>query len=239
MVERSGIHEGDLKRLTTLLARAPEIMGEQLRLAFSKGIRLFKNHFVETRLSGGSGLRRGRHTSPAAWPVWVTPRGTSIDQIHARMWSIYPWMRIHEQGGTITARRRKMLAIPLRSAKAAGGYLKGAFVRITDASTLQTMSRFNPTALSYVGENERSLYAVPGLITIKSKKGQLLLGRGDPVTMKFTPLFVLKRSVTIKPRLKLRYTFARWARGPEFALVLRNGMRAALEKIERSVPRIG
>lgn|GEM_PF-5267481 len=233
MVERSGIHEGDLKRLTTLLARSPEIMGEQLRLSFSKGIRLFKTHFIETRMSGRPGLNRGRHTSPAAWPVWVTPRGTDIDQVHARMWTVYPWMKIHEDGGTITARRRKYLAIPISreyggQAKTEGGYLRGAFVRITDKDT---------AAPDYVGAGERSLYAVGGLFPFRSKKGNLLLGMrkgGDLV-----PMFVLKRQVTIKPRLKMRYTFTRWARGQELAMVLRNGMRTALDKIERSVPRVG
>ena len=64
-----GINEKDINQLTELLYRLPSVMGEQLRLAFSKGIRQFKNHLIETRLSGPPGLRRGRHTSPASWPA--------------------------------------------------------------------------------------------------------------------------------------------------------------------------
>lgn len=92
-----------------------------------------------------------------------------------------PYARIHEEGGWITPKKAKHLAIPLQAAKTAAGVSRWTSPR------------------NFPGE----------LTFIKSKLGNKLLvkfvGRGKRKRM--IPMFVLKDSVFIPPRLNFGRTF--------------------------------
>lgn len=82
-----------------------------------------------------------------------------------------PYAKIHETGGTITPKRSRYLAIPLAAAKTAAGVTRLASPRMD-----------------------------PTLRLIRSKAGNLLLVRPKK-RGGFTPMWVLKSSVTIPARL--------------------------------------
>lgn len=104
------------------------------------------------------------------------------------------YAKTQEFGGTITPKKAQYLAIPLNAAKTKAG-----------------VSRYS------------SPRDIPGLFFMKSKAGKPLLvkrvGKG-----KIQPMFVLLKSVTLKPTLGLRETIKKFFSGREFETRIKTGV---------------
>jgi len=104
--------------------------------------------------------------------------GENLEALTLSIYSGSKYARIHEKGGTITAKPGKALAIPLDAAKTAGG-----------------ASRY------------KSPKEIPDLVMIKRPGRPPLLvkqavrGRGMDRRIMGIPMFVLVKSVMIKPQL--------------------------------------
>lgn len=101
-------------------------------------------------------------------------KGSNLENLVGEIGGIF-YARIHEYGGTITAKRAKYLTIPLPAALNSNGTPKKKSARDWDKTFI-----------------------------ITSKKGNLLIVQRDG--RKLIPLYVLKTSVYIPPRLNLRKT---------------------------------
>lgn len=111
----------------------------------------------------------------------VARHGANAVSLLCSIGSNAPYARVHEYGATIVPRSAKYLAIPLAAAKTAAG-----------------VSRWS------------SPRDFPGELTfIKSKLGNKLLVKfvGKKKNKRMIPMFVLKDSVTIPPRLNFENTF--------------------------------
>jgi hypothetical protein len=105
----------------------------------------------------------------------VEVTGTKLDDIQGRLGSALPYAKIHETGGTITAKKSKYLTIPLPAALGPNGVPKKKSAKEWDNTFIAT-----------------------------SKKGNLIIfqKQGGRVV----PLYLLRTSVKIPPRLGLRDT---------------------------------
>ncbi len=101
----------------------------------------------------------------------VTSKGGDLNSWHMAEFTTSPYAKIHEHGGTIRPKSAKYLAIPLAAAKAKSGDLRGGPRSFTN-----------------------TFFA-------KSKAGNLILFQNQGKGKKPLPLFVMKKQVTLKPRL--------------------------------------
>jgi len=203
-------------RLRAAIARAPLLAATAFRQATTQAGLGFRARMIEGRMSGPPGINAG--TGELRKSLNAVP--FQGDDVFGCKVGFYGPQgkpaRIHEYGGTIRANgnasacgKGKYLAIPLPAAKTGNGR-----VRRNPCEFGEYDAKKNPT----------------GLLLIKSKKGNLLLvsvgkAKGAPKTrlakgirknvtkahaaalekkqsaQTITPLFVLKTSVTIPPRL--------------------------------------
>jgi len=167
-------------------ARTPEDVLREATKVLQRGGQRFVRTMVTQRLSGPTSANSlSRRSGNLARSVGAEVRmvGPMTLRLVGFVRSTAPYARIHEYGGVIKPKKAKFLAIPLQ--KTRGGA----------ASFASAMGPRN----------------YPGKLTfVVSKKGNLLLGlvlyKGGK-QKGFKPLYVLKRSVYIPPRLGLRATF--------------------------------
>lgn len=181
----------DVSRWKQLVAKFPKTLAEACRLGLLKGMTDFREYFRERQLRGRPGLNRRTSALFNSFALLGSPKGAGLNDVWAKLASSSKYALIHETGGTIRPKRRKFLAIPLPTAQAKAGAMRGNLVGLDPA-----------------GGTTPSLYGVKGLVLFKSKAGNLLLGEPKPGGI--VPLFVLKRSVTIPPRLGFLARFKEW-----------------------------
>jgi len=145
--------------------------------------------------------RRGRLRSSVRGSV----KGTTLKNLRARLmvgskWA--PYARIQEEGGTITS-RGKMMTIPLKAALTGSGKIK-AKARIEGPTVIRNKKSGKSRKVWTTGFGINRV--------IKTKAGNLIIvsrppGKTDKKTVGRdnrlfgTALYVLKRKVTLKPRL--------------------------------------
>lgn len=169
----------------------------------------FNAYWQKTKHRGRPGLmpRRGQGGGLLS-SRQIIMTGDSVKTLRG-VWSIggerNPYARIQEFGGTVLPVKGKYLAIPLAAAKTAAGVS-----RVKGPLEYGKFSKENPG----------------GLVLIKSKKGALLLmavlgktekgrqktrgfkgAKGEKLRSRLVPMFVLKKQVTIPPRMGVRETF--------------------------------
>jgi hypothetical protein len=218
------VPESDIRRFNFLAGAIPKEMARQMGDAAWKTMTRFRAVFVAARLSGRPGLRRITGDLIRSFRVGRTPRGTRLDDIVSWLASRSTYAATHEYGKVIRPKRRRMLAIPLPAAKTEAGAVRGKSVRVARAE----MSRGS----ILIPKGERTLYARRDLTLIRSKKGNLLLvektgGRS------FIPMYVLKTSVRIPPRMNFFNTFRTWVMKPAALRFFRRALKKAFEKFEK------
>lgn len=169
---------GGEEAIRNRLARLePRIRLQAARHGLERAALLLVGHIKRGKLSGSPlKVRSGRLRASIAHRIEETPDGLA-----ARIGPHTPYARIHEFGGTVTARRTTYLTIPLRASLTPSG-----------------VSRYRA----------RDLIAAPGLggFTGTFFRNKILFGKtsgGQPV-----PLFKLQRSVRIPARPYLRPALA-------------------------------
>jgi hypothetical protein len=177
-------YELDAKKLRYLIRKYPKALAAALRPQMSKAVRWFRKKHEIARLSGPPGLHRRTGDLVKSFVPDVSPPGTGLSDLASWLATRSRYAQIHEEGGTIKAKKPGgFLAIPLPAALAPTGVLKNEFVG--------------------------PLRNVPGLFCEKSPSGKLLLWMDTPGGV--VPMFVLKKSVDIPPRLRFFDMFRRWA----------------------------
>jgi len=179
----------------------PKEFAKALRNPMKKAVRWFKKKHQIARLSGRPGLNRRTGDLVRSFVPGVSPPGTGISDLESWLATRSKYAQIHEEGGTVMAAPGKALAIPI-SADRGGEALTGAGVLKN----------------KFAGP----LRDVPGLEFFKNKRtGQAFLMERRAVTKKvyghyiktgegLVPMFVLKKSVYIPPRLQFFHMFRRW-----------------------------
>ncbi len=203
------VPEADIRRFNFLAGAVPIEMAKQMRDAAFKTVTRFRQVFVRVRMSGRPGLNRITGDLIRSFRVGRSPRGTDLDDVVSWLASRSRYAAIHEFGGVIRPKRRRMLAIPLKAAKTEAGAVKGEAVRVAPTS-----ATFGTTKIR---KGERTLYARKDLIFIKRLGGKspLLVKKfGEGKNARILPMYVLKASVTIPPRLQFFDTFTTWVRKP-------------------------
>jgi hypothetical protein len=201
--------------------RFPREATKEMGDAAQKTAMRFREVFIKARLSGRPGLNKVGGWLQKSFRVGHSPRGAPLDQVVSWLASRSPYGPIHETGGTIRPKRRRMLAIPLPAALTEGRQLKGEAVRLAPAAM-----KFGKTQIR---KGERTLYARKDLTFIKSKKGNALLVKkvGDRIV----PMYVLKASVKIPARMKFFDTFRSWSGKPAALRFFSSGLRRLIDKL--------
>lgn len=101
----------------------------------------------------------------------ITSEGKDLNTWQMAEFTTSPYAKIHEHGGQIRPRSAKYLAVPLPAARTKGGDTRGG-----------------PRSFA------NTFFA-------KSKAGNLILFQNQGKGKKPLPLFVMKKQVTLKPRL--------------------------------------
>lgn len=201
------------ERFRRAVAKVPGLAEVQINRALTDIGNAFRSHMIETRMSGPPGLSAGdgEFRKSLGFHVGQGERGRQL-----RVGFYGPGgkpARLHEYGGVVTANgsharcgKGLALAIPLKAAK-----------------TANLRSRMGPCEYGHYDPVKNPT----GLVPIMSKKGNILLMavvgggkavRRDPRTVtpgqarprgsfsraerrQMVPMFVLKRSVTFRPKL--------------------------------------
>lgn len=212
----------DAKRWREAVRKWPRTLAEAMRLALLRAMTEFREKFRESRLRGRPGLNRRSGFLFNSFQPGVTPKGTALNMVQAFVASWSPYAPIHETGGTIRPKNRKYLAVPISTWSQEAGFSGPAFGR-GKAGVISGLM-----VGSQAGTTKPSLYGVKGLQLIKSKKGNLLLvdqaklARGTIV-----PIFVLKKSVTIPPRMGFFSTFRSWVSAGGFLKHVRDAINVS------------
>lgn len=166
VTDRGGliITSPNLDKVAKSLARwpkkAPRTISKHLRVEGIGTVKKLKRVTTRNLTRRTGQLARG----------WVLPQmATGFGSVTMTFVNETKYARIQEEGGTITPKRSKFLAIPLDAAKTAAG-----------------VARISPRDLP-----DRQTFVAKGIIFFKSSKN-------DP---KPTPMFALKKSVTLPPRM--------------------------------------
>ena len=170
----------DMKRFRKAMAQAPDRLFVEIRRFFkahhNSFIRFIKTRRIASRKgSGGQAALKNRLTSRSKTlrqSMLTEDFGRDVDTLEVVSFSTAKHARIHEVGGTITPKKSNWLTIPLRAAKTKSGIARG---KARD-------------------------YANTFFIKHKTDPNKLLLVRslGDD---DIEPLFVLVKSITLRPRL--------------------------------------
>jgi len=189
-------YELDEKKLRYLLRYFPKSLATALRPQINKAVKWFKNKHQIARLSGPPGLERRTGDLVKSFVTGIS--GENIHDIEGWVATRSKYAGIHETGGVVRPKNPNgFLAIPLDAAKTPAGVIKNEF-----AGPLRN---------------------VPGLFCEKSPSGKLLLWMDKPGGV--VPMFVLKKQVSIPPRLKFYEMFRRWS-----GLLKKRFLEPAVEK---------
>lgn len=228
------------ERFRQAVARVPQVAEFQLTRALNDIGNAFRSHMIETRMSGPPGIAAGTGElrQSLGHHVGIGERGRQV-----RIGFYGPEARsarLHEYGGVVTANgshsrcgKGIALAIPLPAAKTAN-----LRVRMGPCEYGQYDPQTNPTGLLLIRSKKGNLIlaAIQGAgkavrrtpkplgdTPIRDSRGRL--SRGSPKPGKLVPMFVLKRSVTFRPKLGFRKT---WAEFRPRAVALVRGAKDAI-----------
>ena len=199
--------------LAAAFQAAPALVLTAMRRELKLGLMPYTSRLIQERLSG-TPLARRTGTLARSWGVEVF--GESIRSLRGVVFSTARHARIHEQGGVVRPVHAKMLAIPLQAMRTPAG-----------------VARFHtPLRLTLKGAFFKTWIQ-------KSKRGNLILmgqktKRSEPV-----PLFVLKRQVTIPPRMgaeRLLRLFAETTLKARLSLAIKGALRLAIAKATPKKP---
>lgn len=169
------------------------LLQSRIRRILELGGQRFVARMQRERLSGPTGpsslSRRTGELARHAIQYTVTT-GQATMRLVVWVSKSVPYARIHEMGGTVRPKTAKFLAIPLAAAKTRAGVAR---MRPRDIPNLKFVPR----------RGKSPLLVLEHFKNVKVK----LLGktiRTDKIVTKSTPMFVLKRSVTIPARMGFR-----------------------------------
>lgn len=210
--------------------RFPTEAAKEMGDAAWKTAQRFRSIFIKARLSGRPGLNRITGSLIRSFRVGRSPRGVPLDMVVSWLASASPYGPIHETGGTIRPKRRRALAIPLPAALTGAGATKGASIALAPSD-----ATFGSTEIK---KGERTLYARRDLVYLHSGKAKAqgkppllvkLVGKGK--NARIIPMYVLKTSVTIKPRLRFFDTFRDWSGRPAALRFFSSSLRKLIKKL--------
>lgn len=171
----------DTENLKILARESPKMFYDAMRASFVIVFARMQATHAEKRLSGRPGL--ARRTGALARSFQTSITGDKVDDLRGVYFSTSRYAAIHESGGTITG-KGKLLAIPLAAARTSAG------VSRYPSPLRQTLPASFPN----------------GTFVRRSRAGNLILFGKNP-DRSITPLFALKQSVTIPPRLGAKETW--------------------------------
>ena len=188
---------------------------------------LFVAHMIRTRHSGRPGLNsssNGEFENSLQSDVAPFPGGQRLVVFYG-----VPYARIHESGGTIRPTKRQWLTIPLGAAKTAGGALRGGalsfdntfFIRSRKGNLLivrekgagnrqSTRTRDAYLERHPAGVTPRPTRRDPSRPHLRPRPRQRS-AQGIGQRQQLELLFVLKKEVTIPPRLGFGRTWRAWS----------------------------
>ena len=177
----------NVKRWKDAVRNFPSILFREMAPAMDR-VRLdFQGKMVLNRLSGPAPRRLMPRTGAGRRSFRSMRFGSKVEELGVRWYfsrGIAPYMEAHEPPpavSNIRPIRAKMLAIPLRDAKAPGGALRG----------------------EYATRKGQTLRSLPGIFLIRvAKSDKLFLVKRVGGELKF--LFVLKSHVRVRRRLDFR-----------------------------------
>lgn len=203
----------DTRRFNQLLREYPRQLAGAMREAMHKALLHFRDVFHRSSLSGRPGLHRRTGDLLRSFKVGVSGSGR-LSSLMAWLASRSRYAGIHETGGTVRSNRPGgYLAIPLPGALTKAGVLRGALI----PGSIQEAAGFRQSLRSIKGLFVAELGGTPFLCT---KRGKGIV-----------PLFVLKQSVYIPPRLRLFEQFRRWIEKPRFQRFFRNAVTKTWNKM--------
>ncbi len=210
--------------------RFPQEAAKEMGDAAWKTATRFRSVFVKARLSGRPGLNKVGGFLQKSFRVGRSPRGEPLDRIVSWLASGSPYASIHETGGTIRPKRRRALAIPLPAALAGAGQVKGEAVTLAPSA-----AQFGTTSIQ---KGERTLYARKDLIYFHSGKAKaqgkpplLVKIQGKGKTARIIPMYVLKTSVYIKPRMRFYATFRAWSGKPTALRYFSSALQRLIDRL--------
>jgi len=178
------VDEKSLKNLEdTLEGLSPKKATSVLNKGFKQAALLVERK-LKLNLTGSILQRRSGHLRASIGSIVQTENGLPIARIGSgvRQGNRLPYADIQETGGTVYPKTREYLTIPLKAAKTAAG-----------------VTRFSAQAVRAGATNYKASFIRKGIIF-----GVINKGRSSKESI--VPLFVLKRSVTIKPSRYLTIT---------------------------------
>lgn len=200
--------------LAAAFQAAPALVLTAMRRELKLGLMQYTSRLIQERLSGNP-LARRTGTLARSWGVEVF--GESIRSLRGVVFSTARHARIHEQGGVVRPVHAKMLAIPLQAMRTPAG-----------------VARFHtPLRLTLKGAFLKTWIQ-------KSKRGNLILMGQKTKRSKPLPLFVLKRQVTIPPRMgaeRMLRAFAETTLKPRLALAIKGALQLAIARARPKAPK--
>ena len=190
--------------------RYPEEAAKEFGDAAWKTLVRFRDVFIRLRLSGRPGLNRITGQLIRSFKVGRSPRGVAINAVRAWLATGSPYARIHEEGGVIRPKRAQALAIPIGAARTKGGATKGGFESPRGRKDLTFIKRGHGRA--------------PILARVTKTR--------------VTPMYVLVKSVKIKPRLQFFETWTSWYRRPGSMRFFSSGLTRLIDRLSAQSKRV-
>lgn len=228
------------QRFRDLLKRTPGMINDGLNVTVNQvGIdfeRRFKKDRMKRSADAIDGLRTRTGNLSQKFTRAVISEGNT--RTLALGFSGVPYARIHEFGGTIRPKRAKWLTIPVGPALTASGVARGP-ARSFEGLTLLIPKGLNRSPMlgkwKPVGETLTQAQVSDRLATRNVYQGlSTNFSTGKSRAAIFVPYFILKKKVTLKPRLGFySYHRAYFApKGPWRAIVER-GVQRTLRALNR------
>jgi hypothetical protein len=205
---------GDLRRrLRKLQAAAPRLAARALVKAGAFHIRAMRDRFVPFQSGSSYGfggfIQRRSGALGRSFNFEATPTSVAIYSAGQK------YARKQELGGVITPTSRRFMTIPLPPALTPSGVLKGG-ARLVQRGTTSTG---RPKYVTADGAPT---------VLFRGRSGSLIIAsEGTGSRARLTPLYVLKESVRLRPRLGFEKTF-REKTEPFFREELARSLKEAL-----------
>lgn len=229
MVAKTFDLKTNVRELVSVLERADKSVAAGIRAAINELGVQFDRDFASKQFHPYEGRSResGMQVRSGALRnsrklVRAKPQG-NLGSIRMRVElgsAFAPYARIHEFGGTITPKKGRFLTVPLKSALTPSGVLRGKNKLVRRGTEWQTASG-DPTFIARGRSGALLVFADRERFTAKGNIGG-----------KLEPLYVLKRSVKIKPRLGF---FSTWKdlEQTRFPRLLRRRILREMKELER------
>lgn len=194
-------------RFRKACGKMPKEIFRAFKLLIAKYLAQFRGLVSRQRLRGLPGLRRRTGLLTQSQKAVVT--GDSVRSLvgtYAIGGGLVKYARIHEEGGVIRPVRSQFLAIPLEAAKTAAGVSRAVSPRdfqntfVRNGIIWQKLSGQQAAQRSTQDRNAAGRFV---------RRGAALAGAASQLSDRSTivPLFLLRRSVKIEPRLGIKDTW--------------------------------